>query len=182
MALLSVLFLKTIDRFFHIGQTMKGISKREGVQRGKKTQPASIIKLEIKGEENMKDGLISRRELLKFLGTGAGAAVLVSCAPQATAQPTSAPAATQVPPTSAPKKVTLRYQNHWTKETDAHYKGMQWLYAEFQKKYPEITIQNILNPDRNPTRRSFLTALRETARILSMDRVPKCGNRDTCLI
>jgi raffinose/stachyose/melibiose transport system substrate-binding protein len=95
----------------------------------------------------MKDKLMSRRKMLKLFGTGVGAAVLASCAPQATAQPTTAPLATQVPPTSAPKKVTLRYQNHWTKETDAHFKGMEWLYSEFQKKYPDITIQNILNPD-----------------------------------
>jgi len=43
--------------------------------------------------------------------------------------------------------VSLRYQNHWTKETDAHYKGMEWLYKEFSAKYPNITIENVLNPD-----------------------------------
>jgi ABC-type glycerol-3-phosphate transport system substrate-binding protein len=112
----------------------------------------------------MKDHKLSRRELLRLIGTGAGAVILASCAPKATeapVQPTAAPAATEapaatkppeikptdVPPTAAPVKVVLRYQNHWTKETDAHYKGMQWLYAEFAKAYPDITIENILNPD-----------------------------------
>jgi ABC-type glycerol-3-phosphate transport system substrate-binding protein len=114
----------------------------------------------------MKNHKLSRRGMLKLIGTGAGAIVLASCAPKATeapvqptavvVAPTEAPAPTQppaevkpteVPPTEAPKKVTLRYQNHWTKETDAHVKGMAWLYAEFQKANPDITIENILNPD-----------------------------------
>ena len=117
----------------------------------------------------MKYHKLSRRELLKLIGTGAGAVILASCAPKATEAPvqptaavvpTEAPAATKppevkptavpptaVPPTAAPEKVTIRYQNHWTKETDAHYKGMQWLYTEFAKAYPAITVENILNPD-----------------------------------
>jgi raffinose/stachyose/melibiose transport system substrate-binding protein len=93
--------------------------------------------------------VLTRRDALKLFGMGVGASILASCsqppAPQATA-PTQAPAPTAVP-TQAAKKVTLRYQNHWTKETDAHYEGMQWLYKDFQAKYPEITIENILNPD-----------------------------------
>jgi len=88
--------------------------------------------------------------MLKMMTLGAYTAVLASCKPKATetaapVQPTTPP--TAVPPTEAPKVVTLRYQNHWTKETDAHYKGMLWLYKEFAAKYPNIKIENILNPD-----------------------------------
>jgi ABC-type glycerol-3-phosphate transport system substrate-binding protein len=104
---------------------------------------------------------ISRREMLKVLGVSAGAVVLSSCAPAATPAateapvvptevpvvPTEVPPPTAVPPTEAPAIVNLRYQNHWTKETDAHFKGMEWLYKEFSAKYPNIHIENILNPD-----------------------------------
>jgi len=86
---------------------------------------------------------LTRREALKLMGMGLGAGVLAACAPQATPVPVA-------PATEAPKpspKVSLRYQNHWTKETDAHYKGMEWLYKEFSAKYPNITIENVLNPD-----------------------------------
>lgn len=78
---------------------------------------------------------LSRRAALKLIGVGAGAAaagnLLAACGGAA--------------PVS--KAVTLRYQNHWTKETDAHYQGMQWLYKEFAARYPDITIENVLNPD-----------------------------------
>jgi raffinose/stachyose/melibiose transport system substrate-binding protein len=86
---------------------------------------------------------LTRREALKLMGMGLGAGVLAACGPQATPVP-EAPA-TEAPPVA--KKVSLRYQNHWTKETDAHYKGMEWLYKEFGAKYPDITIENVLNPD-----------------------------------
>ena len=87
--------------------------------------------------------VLTRRDALKLFGMGVGASVLASCSQPATPQVTEP---TTVP-TEAAKKVTLRYQNHWSKETDAHYKGMQWLCKEFQAKYPEITIENVLNPD-----------------------------------
>ena len=83
---------------------------------------------------------MSRRDMLKLMGTTLGAAVLVGCAPQA-----ATPAATEEAPVAVP--VTLRYQNHWSKDTDAHVKGMEWLYKEFKAKYPDITIENVLNPD-----------------------------------
>jgi raffinose/stachyose/melibiose transport system substrate-binding protein len=98
---------------------------------------------------------ISRRDALKLMGLGIGSVILEGCGSKATdtpapAKPTAVPATavpTAVPATEAPKAVSLRYQNHWTKETDAHYKGMQWLYKEFSAKYPYITIDNVLNPD-----------------------------------
>jgi ABC-type glycerol-3-phosphate transport system substrate-binding protein len=89
---------------------------------------------------------LGRRGALKLMGLGLGAGVLAACGPQAT----QAPAPTQAPvePTAeAVKNVVLRYQNHWSKETDAHYKGMNWLYDAFHAEYPNITIENILNPD-----------------------------------
>ena len=86
---------------------------------------------------------ITRREVLKVFGIGIGAAALAGCAPQP-AQPAAAP--TKVPDPVV-KEVVLRYQNHWTKETDAHFKGMEWLYKEFQAKNPSIKINNVLNPD-----------------------------------
>jgi len=110
-----------------------------------------------KGNDNQEKRGISRRELLKMVGPGLGAAVLVGCAPKVaeTLAPTQAPAPTTVP-TVAPKAVTLRYQNHWTKETDAHYKGMEWLYKELKAKYPEITIDNVLNPDSQESYKKIL--------------------------
>jgi len=84
--------------------------------------------------------------MLKLMGLGTAAAFLAGCAPKATE--TAAPVEpTAIPATAVPKVVTLRYQNHWTKETDAHYEGMNWLYREFAKAYPDIHIENILNPD-----------------------------------
>lgn len=81
----------------------------------------------------------TRREFLKLAGLGVGATAassfLAACGPAA---PTTAP-------TAAP--ITLRYQNHWSKETDAHYQGMQWLYEAFSETHPNIIIDNILNPD-----------------------------------
>ena len=100
-----------------------------------------------------KSGL-TRREFLKIFGIGTGAAILVSCAPQA--QPTSAPAASGGGHVEEAVKVTLRYQNHWSKETDAHYKGMPWLYDNFQAAFPNITIENILNPDGDESYKKIL--------------------------
>jgi ABC-type glycerol-3-phosphate transport system substrate-binding protein len=97
----------------------------------------------------MKTQKLSRREMLKLLGTTAGAVLLASCAPSATQPTATTQAISQPTATPEPKKVTLTYQNHWTKETDAHYKGMEWLYSAFQAQYPYITIDNILNPDSN---------------------------------
>jgi raffinose/stachyose/melibiose transport system substrate-binding protein len=53
-------------------------------------------------------------------------------------------------------EVTLRYQNHWTKDTDAHYEGMNWLYDAFAKAHPNIHIQNILNPDSEESDKKIL--------------------------
>ena len=61
---------------------------------------------------------LSRRQVLQLAGIGAGGTLLAACAPAATPTATAIPA-TAVPPTAA--AVTLRYQNHWSKETDAHY-------------------------------------------------------------
>ena len=38
------------------------------------------------------------------------------------------------------------------KETDAHYEGMNWLYEAFHAANPDITIENILNPDSEESR------------------------------
>ena len=53
-------------------------------------------------------------------------------------------------------EVTLRYQNHWTKETDAHYEGMNWLYEAFAEAHPNIHIENILNPDSEESDKKIL--------------------------
>src|SRR5262245_47304625 len=53
-------------------------------------------------------------------------------------------------------QVTLRYQNHWTKETDAHYEGMNWLYESFAEAHPEIKTENILNPDSDASDQKIL--------------------------
>jgi len=90
------------------------------------------------------------------------AAVAATTAPQATAVPATAVPATAVPATAVPataapvEPITLRYQNHWSKETDAHYEGMNWLFKEFSARYPEIKIENILNPDSEESRKKIL--------------------------
>ena len=112
-----------------------------------------------KGKDNQEKRGITRRELLKMVGPGLGAAVLVGCAPKV-AETLAAPTQAPPPATVAPKAVTLRYQNHWTKETDAHYKGMEWLYKEFQAKYPNITIDNVLNPDSQESYKKITGRLR----------------------
>src|SRR5688572_5210439 len=96
---------------------------------------------------------LTRRQLLQLAGIGAGGTLLAACAPSATPAPTAIPA-TSAPPTAA--AVTLRYQNHWSKETDAHYAGMQWLYSTFAAANPGIVIQDILNPDSEESRKKIL--------------------------
>lgn len=96
--------------------------------------------------QNQNKTKLTRREALKLFGAGIGAAALAGCAPKATPE-VVAPVATTAAEPVAQKAVTLRYQNHWSKETDAHYKGMQWLYKEFPAKYPQVKIEDILNPD-----------------------------------
>lgn len=112
-------------------------------------------------------GPISRRELLRLLGLAAGAAavapVLAACgeqpAPTSAPEPTAAgvEATTAPQPTAAPAEpIVLHYQNHWSKETDAHYEGMNWLFKEFGDQYPDIKIENILNPDSTESRKKIL--------------------------
>jgi ABC-type glycerol-3-phosphate transport system substrate-binding protein len=94
--------------------------------------------------------VVSRRDVLKMIGLGAGAlvsgSVLAACGPKPTPE--------AVVPTAA--RVTLRYQNHWSKETDAHYEGMNWLYKAFPAAYPGITIENVLNPDGDQSYKKIL--------------------------
>jgi raffinose/stachyose/melibiose transport system substrate-binding protein len=52
--------------------------------------------------------------------------------------------------------VTLRYQNHWSKEDDAHYEGMNWLYETFHAANPGIRINNVVNPDSDASRQKIL--------------------------
>jgi len=74
---------------------------------------------------------ISRRNALKLGGFGAAGLALPTIARETRAQ----------------EEVVLTYQNHWTKETDTHYEGMNWLYESFHAANPGIRIENILNPD-----------------------------------
>ena len=92
---------------------------------------------------------ITRRDMLKLMGMGASASILASCAPKTTVEPSVPEEEAESPPEQpqAEEKVTIRYQNHWSKETDAHYQGMLWLYEAFAEAYPNITVENILNPD-----------------------------------
>jgi raffinose/stachyose/melibiose transport system substrate-binding protein len=87
---------------------------------------------------------LTRRQALKLAGLGLGAATvgpwLAACTPAATTAP-----ATSAPATAGP--VTLRYQQHWSKETDAHYEGMKWLFTSFTAANPNITVRDVLIPD-----------------------------------
>ncbi|MGH2562212.1 MAG: ABC transporter substrate-binding protein, partial [Thermomicrobiales bacterium] len=86
--------------------------------------------------------MVNRRDALKVFGAGAAALggvhrlLRVSSAQDA--------------------EVTLRYQNHWTKETDAHFEGMKWLYEAFAAAHPNIRIENILNPDSEESDKKIL--------------------------
>jgi ABC-type glycerol-3-phosphate transport system substrate-binding protein len=90
---------------------------------------------------------ITRREMLKLLGMGAGASILAGCAPKTEE---IAPEVVDEAPEEVVeevKEVVLRFQNHWSKETDAHYDGMPHLYDTFHAANPGVTIENVLNPD-----------------------------------
>lgn len=99
---------------------------------------------------------ISRREFLQLAGAGAVSAVaasaLTSCKATPAATPASAP--TQKP---AEELVTLRYQNHWTREGDAHYTSMQWLYKTFQEKNPNTKLNIVVIPDSDESTRKMQT-------------------------
>jgi ABC-type glycerol-3-phosphate transport system substrate-binding protein len=56
----------------------------------------------------------------------------------------------------AQDEVVLTYQNHWSKETDTHYDGMNWLYESFHAANPGVRIENILNPDSIESRQKIL--------------------------
>jgi ABC-type glycerol-3-phosphate transport system substrate-binding protein len=81
----------------------------------------------------LSDSTFNRRTALKFAGGGAAALA-------------GAHRITRVG-WAQDAEVTLRYQNHWTKTDDAHYEGMNWLYEAFGEAYPNIHIENVLNPD-----------------------------------
>ncbi|MBX3070682.1 MAG: extracellular solute-binding protein [Thermomicrobiales bacterium] len=88
---------------------------------------------------------LSRRSALKAAGLGAaGLGVAGLGLPRIGGQ------------VRAQDQITLRYQNHWSKETDAHYEGMNWLYESFHAANPGITIENILNPDSQESRQKIL--------------------------
>jgi len=82
---------------------------------------------------------LTRREFLRLAGVGVTGAMfgsaLSGCAPAP--QPTKAPAA---------EPVTLRYQNHWSREGDAHYTTMEWLYKTFQERNPNVKLDIIVIP------------------------------------
>lgn len=84
--------------------------------------------------------MLNRRDALKIAGGGAAALAGLGRHRFAGAQ----------------DAVTLRYQNHWSKETDAHFEGMNWLYESFHAANPNITIENILNPDSEESRKKIL--------------------------
>lgn len=91
--------------------------------------------------------LLSRRDFIRMAGLGTSAAVLASCGPKATPTPDAVEDVIDV---------VLRYQNHWSKETDAHYDGMLWLYDAFKAANPGITINNVLNPDGDESYKKIL--------------------------
>lgn len=90
---------------------------------------------------------LNRREFLRFAGMGTAgvfaASALGACAPKP--EPTSAPEVAEEAE-EAEEVVTLRYQNHWSREGDAHYTTMEWLYETFQERNPNIKLDIILIP------------------------------------
>lgn len=106
-------------------------------------------------------GPFSRRQALAFIGTGIGAVtmgpLLAACSsPTAstTSQPTKAATAangsTSVPKAArsagAKTVVTLQFDNLWDAKNNTHYKGMQYLYKQFNAKHPDIKIKEVIIP------------------------------------
>lgn len=90
---------------------------------------------------------LSRREFLKLAGMSASGMIVASalggCAPKAT-------------PTPTPEIVTLRYQNHWTREGDAHYTTMVWLYKTFQERNPNIKLDIVVIPQSDESTKKII--------------------------
>ncbi len=91
--------------------------------------------------------VLTRREMLKLMGMGAGASILASCAPQVLETATDVVEDVPTDVVEEVLNVVLRYQNHWSKETDAHFKGMPYLYDTFHAANSNVQIENVLNPD-----------------------------------
>jgi ABC-type glycerol-3-phosphate transport system substrate-binding protein len=96
-----------------------------------------------------KQGLVNRRDFLKYAGSIVAGTLLASCAPKIppTAQSTQAPAAAAANPTAVPaakEVVTIRHQCNWLTETTPEYYDM--LIGKFQEKNPDIKINWIKAP------------------------------------
>ncbi len=106
--------------------------------------------------KDKKSTRLTRREFLRLAGIGAAgaaaASALGSCAPRPTPTAVPKPPPPTAVPTLAPtvkptdEIVTLRYQNHWTREGDAHYTSMNWVYKTFQERYPNIKLNVVVVP------------------------------------
>jgi len=90
---------------------------------------------------------MSRRTMLKGLGLAAAGTVLAGCAPKVVKETVVVEKTVEkvvekvVTATAAPvETVSLRYQNHWSREGDAHYSTMEWLYKTFQEQNPNIKL------------------------------------------
>jgi ABC-type glycerol-3-phosphate transport system substrate-binding protein len=90
---------------------------------------------------------MSRRTMLKGLGLAAAGTALAGCAPKVVKEtvivekPVEKVVEKVVTATAAPlEPVTLRYQNHWSREGDAHYTTMDWLYKTFQEQNPNVKL------------------------------------------
>ena len=81
-------------------------------------------------------------------------------------------------------EVTLRYQNHWTKETDAHYEGMNWLYEAFARGQPQHHDREHPEPGQRGVRQEDPGRLRRRRLPGHHPRrgTSTCGTRATCSI
>ena len=113
------------------------------------------------GDISSKAHRLSRREFIRLASVAAGGAVLASCAPVATQAPAAtapaatapatsaavvptAAAATSAPPTAANLTGTLET---WTPDTrDDALASEKWWAGEFNKKYPNVKINQLIVP------------------------------------
>jgi hypothetical protein len=81
----------------------------------------------------------------------------------------------------AQDEVVLTYQNHWSKETDTHYDGMNWLYESFHAATRAFASKiSSTRTASNRGRRFWPTALPATAPTSSTKLESICGIPAIC--
>lgn len=120
----------------------------------------------------MSGNKLTRRDFLRLsAGVGAGA-VLAACAPKPTAAPEEAAEEAPAEVPAAPEEVTLRYI-HWWCEGDAHTDTLAWQIGEFEKRNPNIKIDNVCIPKEAPNKIAAECAAGQCPEIVNWASIPQ---------